>query len=212
MRVTFLILVLCFSIACAQSPEARLLEKLPDPVPVPPKTPAVEPQLPFRLEIVPFQKQDKGWSVEYFDGRTTSPSFQVILTNLSKSNQEIYQEHYSWGSENLSFEFRAQTGERYLFRKVPGAFTRNFPATDTIQPGGRKVYTIEFSTSDWMVTPTFGRHGKTIGTLKVLYQVWPSANGNDSVSTGWAESGEYELTIRHDLRVPKQPTPHRKNR
>jgi hypothetical protein len=193
MKIPVLILAFCLSVACAKTPGIRPTEKKVDPAPFIPEVIPEEAQLPFRLEIVPFPEKVTDWSVEYFDGRASQTSFQVILTNLSK----FYQEHYSWGWENLSFEFRSRTGERYLFRKVPGAFTRNFPTTDTIQPGGRKVYSIKLDSSDWVVTPAFGRRGETKGTLKALYQVWPSSNGDDLVSTGWVESREYELTMKY---------------
>jgi hypothetical protein len=202
MKKTLLIVSLCLSMACAHAPEAKPAENRPESNRFIPEVAAAEkPNLPFKLEIVPSRSQDTEWSIEYLDGMYAR-SFQVILTNLSKKDQAVYQEWNSWGWDNLSFEFKAQTGEKYLFKKVRGVFTRNVPGTYTVHSGKQKVYTIEFNTENWSVEPAFKESGQTRGMFKVRYQVWPSAYGDDAVRTGWQESREYELTLNHHPGIP----------
>lgn len=184
MKKALLILLLCSSMAGAQTPDEK-----------PTAAPAVT-QTPLKLEVVPTFSKGGEWAVNLLDD-TRSPPFHVILTNISKSNQTVYQEGNRWGWQNLSFEFRTADGTTHITTKKPISFPENYPDTFLILPGEHKVFPVQLNPSRWETRPGLKENGDFPVTFKAIYRISKLRGGASGVWIGHIESREYKLTIRH---------------
>ena len=117
-----------------------------------PPTIAVEPtanQPIFKLAIVPTPGYPQEESRTIY--ATSSGAFYVVLTNVSKEPQRIFEDWSSWGYWSLSFEAEKETGEVVKIEKGRSSvsFTRNFPAVFSIPPGGHYVFEVNFDKLTW---------------------------------------------------------------
>ncbi|MEO6846615.1 MAG: hypothetical protein ABI443_04350 [Chthoniobacterales bacterium] len=146
---------------------------------------------PFTLEIVS-SKSSKDPQIIALDKPV---DFNVVLTNSSGKPQPIWDYAYSWGYQNISFEFTMSDGKKFLISKLPQGFTRNGQSTFLIPPGGHQEYVIRFD-KEWATTPDFTQKGETPVLLKAIYTV---PNDDDSsnfrVWAGRIESKEYKVLL-----------------
>jgi len=103
---------------------------------------------PFSLAVVP--------SRSFGDGGTISMShdkpqdFYVVLTNVSREPQVVWELWNSWGYQTISFELTTANGKKFVLSRGPEAFTKNNPTTFAVQPGEHQVYAIHLD--KWWVS------------------------------------------------------------
>jgi hypothetical protein len=93
---------------------------------------ADEPKAPFTLAIVPSKSSSDARSITLAEKQPDE--FYVVLTNVSKEAQLVWEYWNSWGYQTLSFEITLSTGQKTIVSKRPEVFTVNFPSTFLISP------------------------------------------------------------------------------
>lgn len=108
--------------------------------------------------------------IEYGD-RTTH--FHVIVSNTSEKPQRIWREWCSWGYYGLTFEFADERGKKWVAKKKPAIWTRNFPDWWTLAPGERLVLDVHFGDSEkWEGFPR-PEHGSQAVTMQAVFEFKP---------------------------------------
>lgn len=131
----------------------------------------------------------------------TLDSFYVILTNVSKETQPVFETSNSWGYYALSFELQMADGRIVAITKKPTGFTRNIPGTFVIPPGEQMVYPIRLD-DEWDAVPPLPIADKSpiAVTIKAIYEVKPTPeSAQQKVWTGRAESRGYQFNFTHWL-------------
>src|SRR5215467_6891522 len=77
------------------------------------------------------------------DPKLPRREFYVLLSNVSKQPQTVWEDWNSWGYQTISFEITTAGGTRYFLSKRRQAFTRNFPSTVLVEPGEHVVYPVQ---------------------------------------------------------------------
>jgi hypothetical protein len=150
---------------------------------------------PFRIAVVPTSSQAALQTIE--TSSTHLRTFFVVLTNISAERQPVWETWNSWGYRSISFELSLPDGTRRIVTKKQQGFTKNFPSTFSIPPGGQQVYPIRLDSS-WDSLPAFPSTGETTVTLKAIYEVAASKEAGDShVWIGRVASPSCTLTLRH---------------
>jgi hypothetical protein len=110
--------------------------------------------------------------VEY---RQPKDHFHVILSNTSPTAQRVFQDWNSWGYYSLSFEVEGSDGKRWIAKKTRTAFTRNFPSSWEIPPGGNLVIDVYWGDeSTWEGFPPFGTEGRAL-SLRAVFEIKPDS-------------------------------------
>jgi len=133
----------------------------------------------------------------------TLDTFYVILTNVSKRAQAVFNPSNSWGYYAVSFRLRTGDGHIVAIRKKQTGFTKNLPSTFLIPPGEQVVYTIKLD-EEWEAKPQAPIADKppiNIGVM-AIYEIAPTPESmQQSVWTGRVESAEYQLQFRYWLQL-----------
>jgi hypothetical protein len=141
------------------------------------------------LDIVPTPRQPQGDSPILFEG----DDFYVVLTNISTKAIPIYEDWSSWGSDSLTLEGVGIDGKVYVLKKLVRFFTRNFPATFIIPPGGHYVFTVHFDKEHWSGLEQFNQNHLW---MKAIFSERHSP-GRDQVWQGRVESKPRLFGIFH---------------
>ncbi len=123
--------------------------------------------------------------------------FYVVLTNVSKVAQPVFESWNSWGYQAVSFEFTTADGRKFHRLKDDQIFTRNFPSTFLIPPGEHQVFPIRLD-KQWLVSPDFAsaKNDETPIVLTAVYRVGISPEaGKQQVWTGRIESKSYQVNL-----------------
>lgn len=126
-------------------------------------------------------------------------SFYVVLTNISKTSQAVFEDRNSWGYQSVSFDLQTQDGRKFIVTKKTHEFTRNVPSTFTIQPGEHMVYPITLN-DEWTSSSGLPMADETPIpiTLRAIYEVNSTLEASrEKVWTGHLESNEYHFSFRH---------------
>jgi hypothetical protein len=161
---------------------------------------------PFVVTVVPSWSGQSGpWCKSSCRGismaRNTLDTFYVILTNVSKQTQAVFEPSHSWGYYAISFELRTGNGHIVPIRKKQTGFTRNIPSVFLIPPGEQMVYPIKLDDL-WVADPRLPIADKESVDVRVkaIYEIGPTPESTQqSVWTGRAESAEYDFEFRHWL-------------
>jgi len=123
--------------------------------------------------------------------------FYVVLTNVSKEAQLVWEYWNSWGYQTLSFEITLSHRPKIIVLKRSEVFTRNFPSTFLIPPGEHQVYPIRLDKS-WTPVRSFPNLTEMMATVKAVYDV-PATDESLQyrVWAGRVESDSYEFALRH---------------
>jgi hypothetical protein len=122
--------------------------------------------------------------------------FYVVLTNVSKEPQPVWEDWNSWGYQTISFEFTEADGEKVVVRRRQGNFTRNFPSTFLVQPGEHQVYAVKLD-DRWETQGVLPKVDEMQITLKAIYEVTSTPESAQyKVWTGRIESHSYNFTLR----------------
>jgi hypothetical protein len=152
------------------------------------------PRTPFSLSIAPTNSFGAGGSITMAQSKTRE--FFVVLTNVSKDPQPVWEYWNSWGYQNISFELTTGDGRKFVVSKRRQDFTMNFPSTFLIQPDEHQVYAIHLD-KEWETQPTLPKADEMPVTLKAIYEVPPTPEAaQHKVWTGRVESRSYKLALR----------------
>lgn len=146
---------------------------------------------PFSLSIVPSANKSITMSkkTEYAD------EFFVVLTNISKEPQPVFEYWNGWGFHAVSFELSTADGKPFVLTVKGDCCDKNTPDTDTIEPSEHQVFAIRFDES-WRVQPALTVVDGMPITLKAVYQVNPTRESTQKhVWTGRVESRSYNLSL-----------------
>jgi len=122
--------------------------------------------------------------------------FYVVLTNVSREPQAVWESWNSWGYQAISFELATKDGKEFVLSKRPGIFTVNFPSTFLVEPGEHQVYAIGLD-EWWEAHPTLPKRDEMPITLKAVYEVTPTPEAKEfKVWTGRLESHSYIFSLR----------------
>jgi len=149
---------------------------------------------PFSLSIVPTNKFGEVGSIEM--AQSKPGDFYIVLTNVSKDPQAVWEFWNSWGYQNISFELTTAEGRKFVVSQRQQDFTVNFPSTFLIQPGEHQVYAIRLD-KDWETRPVLPKADEMPITLKAIYEVSATPEAaRYKVWTGRIESRSYKFTLR----------------
>src|SRR3989442_794671 len=70
------------------------------------------PKAPFSLSVVPTNNSGDGGSITM--AQFESRDFYVVLTNISKDPQPVWELWNSWGYRNISFELTTPEGRKFV--------------------------------------------------------------------------------------------------
>ena len=122
--------------------------------------------------------------------------FYVVLTNVSREPQPVWEDWNSWGYRTISFEFTTADGKKVVVRRRQGYFTKNAPSTYLVQPGEHQLYPIRLD-ERWETHPALPKSDEMAITLKAVYEVTPTPEVNEyKVWTGRLESHSYNFSLR----------------
>ena len=128
--------------------------------------------------------------------RTESRPFYVVLTNVSKEPQSVWNWWNSWGYYAITFEMTSDNQKKFVFSKRPTGFTRNTPTTFLVQPSEQPVYAIHLN-DVWQVQPALPKADTTHVKVKAVFEIPPSAeSAKYGVWTGRVESKVYDFSLR----------------
>ncbi len=153
-----------------------------------PKEAALD-QPPFLLSVVPGRS---GITM----AKSKPDEFYVVLTNVSREPQPVWETWNSWGYQTISFELTTPDGKKSIVSKGPEDFTINFPSTFLIKSGEHQVYAIRLD-EWWETHPALPKREEMPITLKAAYEVTPSPEAIEyKVWTGRLESHSYNFSLR----------------
>ena len=121
--------------------------------------------------------------------------FYVVLTNISKESQPVWEYWNSWGFQVISFELRTADGKQFVLTVKDHGFDKNSPDAYVVEPGEHQVFAIRLDDS-WQVQPALTVSDGMPITLKAVYQVNPTRESTRKhVWTGRIESHAYSLSL-----------------
>ena len=97
------------------------------------------------------------------------PDFHVLLQDISDKPQYIWDEHWSPGYRNLSFEM-IMDNKRISIEKPEVSWRRNTPYTVIIEPGEYKIFNVYVSSYTWNFPKPEGVPKPKIVKLKAIYR------------------------------------------
>jgi hypothetical protein len=122
--------------------------------------------------------------------------FYVLLSNVSKQPQTVWEDWNSWGYQAISFELITADGSKYVLSVRNQEFTANFPSTVVIEPSEHQVYVIHLD-EWWEAHPSLPKTAELPIKMKAIYEVSPTPESEQyKVWTGRVESHVYNFTLR----------------
>jgi hypothetical protein len=150
---------------------------------------------PFSLAVVPSRSFGDRGMIAMSHGKPPQ-DFYVVLTNVSKEPQSVWELWNSWGYQTISFELTTANGKKFALSRAPEGFTKNNPTTFEVQPGEHQVYAIHLD-KGWVSEPACPKDDEMPITLKAVYQASPTREATEhKVWTGRVESHAYSLMLR----------------
>jgi hypothetical protein len=129
----------------------------------------------------------------------TLDTFFVILTNVSREKQAVFEPSHSWGYYAVSFQVQTGDGRIIGIKKKQTGFTRNVPSIFLIPPGEQMVYPVKLD-GEWEADaglPSSSTKSFPV-RLKAVYQIEPSPESTQQkVWAGRIESTEYHFEFKH---------------
>jgi hypothetical protein len=154
------------------------------------------PAAPFSLVVVPTKSFGDQHGASITMANNKPRDFYVVLTNVSKEPQAVWEYWNSWGYQTISFELTTADGRKMVISKRPQMFMVNFPSIFLIQPGEHYVYVIRLD-KEWQARPTVPKAGEMSIKLKAIYEVSATPEATQyKVWTGRLESHIYSFTLR----------------
>ena len=154
------------------------------------------PASPFLLAIVADRAGITMAHSTRHDSELPNRDFYVLLSNVSKQPQTVWEDWNSWGYYAISFELTTNDGKKYVLSKRQADFTRNFPSTVIIEPAEHVVYPIHLD-EWWETRPLLPKTAELPITLRAIYEISPTLeSGQYRVWTGRVESHPYNFTLR----------------
>jgi hypothetical protein len=159
-----------------------------EPVSEPAKVPnALLP--PFSLSIVP---GSRGITM----AKNKPDEFYVVLTNVSREPQAVWESWNSWGYQTISFELTTTDGKKFVISRRQEYFTMNFPSTSLVKPSEHQVFAIRLD-EWWETHPTLAKSDEMPITLRAVYEVTLTPEATQyKVWTGRLESHTYNCSLR----------------
>jgi len=165
------------------------------------KSPAVDAQStasvqgpspsPFSLSIVSGTNK----SITMSKKTEWADEFFVVLTNISKEPQPVFEYWNGWGFQVISFELSAADGRLFVLSAKGDCCDKNTPDTYTIEPSEHQVFAIRLDES-WQVQPALTVVDGMPITLKAVYRVSPTRESAQKHEwTGRVESRSYNLSL-----------------
>lgn len=79
-----------------------------------------------------------------------SGTFQVILTNATAHDMQVWKEYCTWGYGNLSFKFTSLNGKTVVnVQRKPAYCPKNAPIGLIVKPGCPYIMTFNFASREW---------------------------------------------------------------
>jgi hypothetical protein len=189
----FVLFLICASsvISCVSGCESRTHS---EPVAIQDKPPASA--LPFVLTVATGRAGITLARTTPHDSDLPRRDFYVLLSNVSKQLQTVWEDWNSWGYQTISFELTTADGKKHVVSKRQQGFTKNYPSTLVIEPGEHHVYVIHLD-EWWAIQPPIPKTDETTITLKAIYEVSPTPESAQyKVWTGRLESHDYTFSLR----------------
>jgi hypothetical protein len=147
------------------------------------------PTVPFSFAVVPGRQ---GITM----AQNNPDAFYVVLTNISKKPQAVWEHGNSWAYKNISFEFTIPNGRKFVVSEAPQGFTVNYPSAFVIEPGEHQVYAIRLD-KWWETHPSLPKADEMAIRLEAIYDVRPTPEAaKHKVWTGRVESKSYSFALR----------------
>ena len=129
----------------------------------------------------------------------TLDTFYVLLTNVSKQDQEVFETWNSWGYYAVSFELRTDDERIVTITKKPVGFTRNGSTTFVISPDAQMVYPNKLDKAWDAASPLPTADEQPVDvTVKAIYEIKRTRESTQQhVWTGRVESMVYHFMFRH---------------
>ena len=149
---------------------------------------------PFSLSVVPTNSHGDVGGITM--AQSKARDFYVVLTNVSKDPQPVWEYWNSWRYQTISFELTTAEGRKFVVSKRQQDFTRNFPSTFLIQPGEHQVYALRLD-KEWETRPMLAKADEMPITLRAIYEVSPTPEATQyKVWAGRVESSSYKFMLR----------------
>jgi hypothetical protein len=147
--------------------------------------------VPFSLAIVSGTNK----SITMSEKTESADEFFVVLTNISKEPQPVFEYWNRWGFQVISFELSTADGKRFVLTVKDHGFDKNVPDTYTVEPSEHQVFAIRLDES-WQVQPALTVVEGMPIILKTVYQVSPTReSAQHHVWTDRVESHSYSLSL-----------------
>ena len=146
------------------------------------------------VRIVPTSYREKAGAA--IDLRGPSAHFHVVVTNVSGEPIRLWKEWCSWGYFNLLFQVTDEAGRSVEVRKQDRDWTKNFPDSEFVPPGGHHLREVTFDPTDWAGLPPPEANRRKSVRMKAIYDIRPDLDTKEHrVWTGQVSSPEelYEL-------------------
>ena len=115
--------------------------------------------------------------------------FHVVITNTSKAPIRLFDEVYSWGRYNLSFEITDPSGRRRLVTRTTRPYHKNFPRHFIVGPGEHFVRAVNFADGTWKNFPLPKTGRNMTLRMRAIFQIKPDeASKEFGVWTGTVSS------------------------
>lgn len=152
-------------------------------------------------------------SIRSIDVRNPGSHFNVVVTNRTIRDLQLWETWNSWGYYNLSFEVLDEDGNvKYSITKRPRAWTINGPTWVVVRPGEHFNIPVDFDPDIWAVSVAAGREKRTLVPLlaqfatspkfelklRAVFRVYPDDETIDrDIWTGTVRSVADEFLIHH---------------
>ena len=133
--------------------------------------------------------------IEY---RDPTAHFHVIVSNASDKPKRIWREWCSWGYYGLTFEFTDEQGKKWVAKKKPQVWTRNFPDWWTLAAHESLVIDVYFGDLEtWQDFPLPENGSQTV-TMQAIFDFKPDDEARkDGIWTGRIASKADKFTFYH---------------
>ena len=132
---------------------------------------AQEVGVPLKLEIVPNERHEAQAYVRYNKPGDASAHFHVLLSNVSKEAQTLFDDASSSDSGRLCFEVTDAQGKVSRVQKK-GAAAAGGQGADwfLLQPGERVIYDVYFDDATWDNVPHSAQTGGGLA-IRAVYSL-----------------------------------------
>ena len=154
---------------------------------------------PISVSIaIPEHKGEHRIDYDKISSRDPTVHFHVIVSNSSEKPQRIWREWCSWGYYGLTFEFTDENGKKWVAKKKPQGWTRNFPDWVTLGAHTSVVLDVYFGDSGtWQGFPLPENGSQTV-TMQAVFEFKPDDESRkDGIWTGRVESKADKVVFYH---------------